>query len=59
MTATEVLVELRNPPLSSLRRPATRRNYVRFRLSPDVTIAIGARVKTPGRAACIGEPVEF
>src|SRR2546422_7671447 len=23
-------------------------NYVRFRLSPDVTIAIGARVKRPG-----------
>ena len=25
-------------------------NYVRFRLSPDVTIAVGARVKQPGRS---------
>ena len=28
--------------------PASENNYVRFRLSPDVTIAIGARVKQPG-----------
>jgi glucose-6-phosphate 1-dehydrogenase len=45
-TTTEVLVTLQRPPLSKLSLNDT--NYVRFRLSPDVTIAIGARVKEPG-----------
>jgi glucose-6-phosphate 1-dehydrogenase len=45
-TTTEVLVTLRRPPLSGLCPGET--NYVRFRLSPDVTIALGARVKRPG-----------
>ena len=45
-TTTEVMVTLRPPPLSSLCPGET--NYVRFRLSPDVTIALGARVKRPG-----------
>ncbi|GIW40773.1 MAG: hypothetical protein KatS3mg076_1350 [Candidatus Binatia bacterium] len=44
-TATEVLVKLRRPPLSKLSPGES--NYVRFRLSPEVTIAIGARVKKP------------
>lgn len=55
-TATEVLVTLRKPPLIKLAAGET--NYVRFRLSPDVTIAIGARVKTPGEAM-ISEPAEL
>ena len=46
VTTTEVLVTLRRPPLSKLCPHET--NYVRFRLNPDVTIAIGARVKRPG-----------
>jgi glucose-6-phosphate 1-dehydrogenase len=33
-------------------------NYVRFRLSPDVTIAIGARVKRAGEQL-IGDPTEL
>src|SRR5437763_10533249 len=45
-TTTEVLVTLRRPPLRRLCPAHT--NYVRFRLSPDVTIAIGARAKRPG-----------
>jgi glucose-6-phosphate 1-dehydrogenase len=45
-TTTEVLVKLKRPPLSSLCADET--NYVRLRLSPDVTIAIRARVKEPG-----------
>src|SRR5262249_4332611 len=45
-TTTEVLVTLRRPPLS--KHDPGDANYVRFRLSPDVTIAIGARVKRPG-----------
>jgi glucose-6-phosphate 1-dehydrogenase len=46
VSATEVLVTLKRPPLSQHR--ATDTNYVRFRLSPDVVIALGARVKRPG-----------
>ncbi|MBI1960360.1 MAG: glucose-6-phosphate dehydrogenase [Candidatus Rokubacteria bacterium] len=45
-TATEVLVKFKRPPLSRLAPGET--NYVRLRLSPDVTIALGARVKRPG-----------
>src|SRR4029077_5592567 len=33
-------------------------NYVRFRLSPEVTIAIGARVKHPGEEM-LTEPTEL
>ena len=33
-------------------------NYVRFRLSPEVTIAIGARVKRPGESM-VAEPTEL
>jgi glucose-6-phosphate 1-dehydrogenase len=46
VTATEVLVRLKQPPL---RRVALGpNNYLRFRCSPDVAIALGARVKRPG-----------
>jgi len=45
-TATEVVVTLRRPPLSHL--AAQDANYVLFQLSPQVKIAIGARVKRPG-----------
>ena len=55
-TATEVLVTLKRPPLMQLAPGET--NYVRFRLSPDVMIAIGARVKRPGEEM-ISEPTEL
>jgi glucose-6-phosphate 1-dehydrogenase len=45
-TASEVVVRLRRPPISKL--CPTETNYVRFRLGPEVEIAIGARVKEPG-----------
>jgi glucose-6-phosphate 1-dehydrogenase len=44
-SCTEVLVTLRRPPL---RRGPEGPNYLRFRLSPDVIIALGARVKKAG-----------
>ena len=55
-TTTEVLVTLRRPPLSGLCPGET--NYVRFRLSPDVTIALGSRVKRPG-ADMVGDQTEL
>jgi glucose-6-phosphate 1-dehydrogenase len=44
MTATEVLVRLRQPPavFSEIPPPA---NYFRFRVTPDLMIAVGALVK--------------
>ncbi|MBY0247512.1 MAG: glucose-6-phosphate dehydrogenase [Nitrospiraceae bacterium] len=55
-TMTEVLVMFKPPALSTL--CPGQANYVRFRLSPDVTIAIGARVKRPGEQL-IGDPTEL
>ena len=46
ITATEVLVRLKQPPLRRVALGPT--NYLRFRFSPDVAIALGARVKRPG-----------
>jgi glucose-6-phosphate 1-dehydrogenase len=56
MTTTEVVVDLKHPPL--VKFAPGRGNYVRFRLSPDVTIAVGARVKQPGEAM-VGEETEL
>jgi len=46
MTATEVFVKLRKPPLSKAGYEG--RNYYRFRLGPDIELSLGARVKRPG-----------
>jgi len=46
LTATEVLVDLKRPPLSRLSPEDS--NYFRFRLGPMITISIGARIKKPG-----------
>src|SRR5579863_1698363 len=45
VTATEVYVKLRQPPLTHL-PPGS--NYFRFRLGPDLSLSLGARVKKPG-----------
>jgi len=54
-SCTEVLVTLKRPPL---RRGPEDANYFRFRLSPDVIIALGARVKKPGDQL-VSEPTEL
>ena len=59
VTATEVLVELKRPPQAVFDAVTQRQaNYFRFRLSPDVSISLGARAKLPGEAMA-GERVEF
>jgi glucose-6-phosphate 1-dehydrogenase len=59
MTATEVMVELKAPPqVVFTERAPHMGNYVRFRLSPRVAIAIGARAKHPGEGMK-GEPIEL
>jgi glucose-6-phosphate 1-dehydrogenase len=57
VTATEVRVEFK-PPSPAVFDHGRDTDYVRFRLSPDVLIAIGARVKAPGETMT-GETVEL
>jgi glucose-6-phosphate 1-dehydrogenase len=57
--ATEVFVVLKRPPLSVFEDIGTAAaNHVRFRLSPDVLIELGARAKRPGEAM-LGEEVNL
>ena len=59
VTATEVLVELRQPPetvFQEIEPPDG--NHLRFRLTPDMSISLGARAKRPGEAM-LGEAVEL
>ncbi len=59
MTATEVLVELRRPPVNVFadEEPGDA-NYLRFRLTPDMSISLGARAKRPGERL-VGQEVEL
>jgi glucose-6-phosphate 1-dehydrogenase len=59
ITTTEVMVDMKTPPMSIFDDiQAAQSNYFRFRLSPEVVIAEGARVKRPGEAMR-GDPVEL
>jgi glucose-6-phosphate 1-dehydrogenase len=61
VTCTEVLVELEQPPLTIFRGDTLtpgNANYVRFRLGPDVAIALGVRSKIPGEGMS-GQNVEL
>ena len=55
-SATEVLVTLKRPPLRRVGPEET--NHLRFRLSPEVIIAVGARVKKAGELM-VSEPTEL
>ncbi len=59
MTCTEVTVELKVPPPVVFAEAApSMGNTVRFRLNPEVVIAVGARKKRAGEGMT-GEPVEL
>jgi glucose-6-phosphate 1-dehydrogenase len=59
-TRTDVLVRLKPAPPVVFREPGSLDggNHVRFTLSPQMSIAIGARAKRPGEGM-FGEPVEL
>jgi len=58
-TTTEVFIEFKNAPQVVFTEPTPALgNYVRFRLSPQVVIALGARAKRPGEGMS-GEPLEL
>jgi len=59
VTATEVLIRLKRPPrpvLDELDPPLA--NYYRFRLSPEMVIALGTKGKKPGELM-VGERIEL
>ena len=59
VTSTDVMVELKRPPQIVFDDIASgQANYVRFRLSPDVFISVGARVKVPGEEM-VGEDIDL
>ncbi len=59
VTACEVLVTFRSPPRSVFGEASyAGANYLRFRVSPEIVIALGTRVKKAGEAMA-GEPVEL
>jgi glucose-6-phosphate 1-dehydrogenase len=58
VTATEVVVTLKRPPANIFREDVSgSADYVRFRLGPEVVIALGVRAKVPGEAM-VGEAIE-
>ena len=48
VTCTEVLGRFRKPPMN-LKDQSLSQNYLRFRISPEMTIAMGATVLVPGQ----------
>src|SRR5262245_36006695 len=56
VTCTEVLVQFRKPP--AVFSPSIPANYLRFRISPDIAIALGMMVKVPGEGLA-GDEVEL
>lgn len=56
VTATEVVVQFKRPPLTQLCPGAG--NTLRLRLTPELNITLGARVKRPGEAM-ESEPTEL
>jgi len=59
VTATEILVEFKRPPIETFGEivPSTSA-HLRMRINPDISIAMGVRVKTPGERM-IGSDVEL
>jgi glucose-6-phosphate 1-dehydrogenase len=59
VTATEVVVDFKRPPRETFNETLTGLgDHLRLRLSPDVVIALGMRVKLPGEHMA-GEDVEL
>jgi glucose-6-phosphate 1-dehydrogenase len=57
VTATEVVGRLRKPP-TEIPAEVLHSNYLRFRISPEVSIALGMTVMGPGEKL-VGQPAEM
>jgi len=51
VTCMEVVARLRQPPTTGMTEAGTSQNYVRFRISPEMTIAMAVSVASPEGAA--------
>ncbi len=59
ISCTEIMIKFKRPPQQVFDEAAHGNpNYIRFRLSPQVVIALGARVKKPG-GTMVGTDVEL
>jgi glucose-6-phosphate 1-dehydrogenase len=58
VTCTELLIRLRRPPTVFPSSGPTAPNHVRFRISPEVTIALSTMVKS-ATDELVGEPMEM
>jgi glucose-6-phosphate 1-dehydrogenase len=59
VTAAEAVVEFKRPPREAFGEVVSAASgHMRFRIQPNVTVAFGARVKTPGDRM-VGEDVEL
>jgi glucose-6-phosphate 1-dehydrogenase len=59
VTATEVVVEFKRPPRETFGEIVPSRSaHMRMRISPDISIGLGVRVKTPGERM-VGDDVEL
>jgi glucose-6-phosphate 1-dehydrogenase len=59
VTATEIMVEFKRPPFEAFGEIVpTSSSHMRMRLSPDIAIALGVRVKLPG-GRMVGQDVEL
>src|SRR5271163_1043761 len=58
ITCTEVMARMRKPPNTNMTEPDTPQNYLRFRISPEMTIAMAVSV-TPASGVGQREEVEL
>ncbi len=58
VTCTEVMARMRRPPTTNMTEPNTPQNYMRFRISPEMTIAMAVSV-APEREVGAREEVEL
>jgi glucose-6-phosphate 1-dehydrogenase len=59
VTCTEVMARLRKPPNTNMTEPDTPQNYLRFRISPEMTIAMAVSVAPLSGAIGKREEVEL
>jgi glucose-6-phosphate 1-dehydrogenase len=50
VTCTEVIARLRRPPTTNTTEPDLPQNYIRFRISPEMTVAMAVSVTSPGES---------
>jgi glucose-6-phosphate 1-dehydrogenase len=50
LTCMEVMARLRRPPNTNITEPDTPQNYMRFRISPEMTVAMAVSVSSPSGA---------